>query len=37
MELTFTAAYEEVPKEQGGGYMAHVEEFPGAGTQGDTL
>jgi len=37
MEFTFTAVYEEVPPDQGGGYMAYVEEVPGAITQGETL
>jgi predicted RNase H-like HicB family nuclease len=37
MELKFTAVYEEIPKEEGGGYVAYVEELPGAITQGDTL
>jgi predicted RNase H-like HicB family nuclease len=37
MEYTFTAVYEEVPADQGGGYMAYVEEVPGAITQGETL
>ena len=37
MELRFTAVYEEVPKQEGGGYVAYVEELPGAITQGDTL
>jgi predicted RNase H-like HicB family nuclease len=37
MEYTFTAVYEEVPAEHGGGYMAYVEEVPGAITQGETL
>ena len=37
MEYTFTAVYEEVPADQGGGFMAYVEEVPGAITQGETL
>jgi predicted RNase H-like HicB family nuclease len=37
MEFTFTAVYEEVPLAQGGGYVAYVEEVPGAITQGETL
>jgi predicted RNase H-like HicB family nuclease len=37
MEFTFTAVYEEVPSSQGGGFMAYVEEVPGAVTQGETL
>jgi predicted RNase H-like HicB family nuclease len=37
MEFTFTAVYEQVPADQGGGYYAYVEEVPGAVTQGKTL
>ena len=37
MSLRFTAVYEEVPKEEGGGYLAYVEELPGAITQGETI
>jgi len=37
MDYTFTAVYEEVPAEQGGGYMGYVEEVPGAITEGATL
>ena len=37
MEFTFTAVFEEVPKSEGGGYCAYVEEVPGAVTQGETL
>ncbi len=37
MEFTFIAVYEEVPSSQGGGFMAYVEEVPGAVTQGETL
>jgi predicted RNase H-like HicB family nuclease len=37
MELTFTAVYEELPESEGGGFMAYVEELPGANTQGETL
>lgn len=37
MELTLTAVYEEVPEAEGGGYVAYVEELPGANTQGETL
>jgi predicted RNase H-like HicB family nuclease len=33
----FTAIFEEVPESQGGGYVARVEELPGAISQGDTL
>jgi predicted RNase H-like HicB family nuclease len=34
MELRLTAVYEEVPNEEGGGYVAYVEELPGAISQG---
>jgi predicted RNase H-like HicB family nuclease len=37
MELTLTAVFEEVPASEGGGYVAYVEELPGANTQGATL
>jgi predicted RNase H-like HicB family nuclease len=37
MALTLTAVFEEVPKEDGGGYLAYVEELPGAITEGDTI
>ena len=37
METTFTAVYEEVPDTEGGGYVAYVEELPGAISEGDTL
>ena len=37
MEYTFTAVFEEVPADQGGGYMGYVEEVPGAVTEGETL
>jgi len=37
MDYTFTAVYEEIPADQGGGYMAYVEEVPGAITEGETL
>jgi len=37
MSLRFTAVYEEVPKAEGGGYLAYVEELPGAITQGETI
>lgn len=35
--MKFTAVYQEVPPEDGGGYVAWVQELPGANTQGDTL
>jgi predicted RNase H-like HicB family nuclease len=34
MSLALTAVFKEVPE---GGYVAFVEELPGANTQGDTL
>lgn len=34
MPLALTAVFKEVPE---GGYVAFVEELPGANTQGDTL
>ena len=35
--MTLTAVFEEVPASEGGGYVAYVEELPGAITEGDTL
>lgn len=37
MSLTLTAVFEEVPESETGGYVAYVEELPGAITQGDTI
>jgi predicted RNase H-like HicB family nuclease len=37
MDLVLTAVYEEIPPTEGGGYVAYVEELPGANTQGETL
>ena len=37
MEMVLTAIFEEVPKAEGGGYTACVEELPGAISEGDTL
>jgi predicted RNase H-like HicB family nuclease len=37
MEMELTAIFEEVPESEGGGYVAYVEELPGAISQGDTL
>jgi predicted RNase H-like HicB family nuclease len=37
MTLTLTAIYEAVPEAEGGGYVAYVEELPGAISEGDTL
>ena len=34
MQFEFTAIFQEAPE---GGYVAFVEELPGANTQGDTL
>ena len=34
MQLEFTAVFKEAPE---GGYIAFVEELPGANTQGETL
>ena len=37
MNLTLTAVFEEVPEQEGGGYVAYTEELPGAITEGATL
>jgi predicted RNase H-like HicB family nuclease len=37
MEMELTAVFEEVPRSEGGGYVAYVEELPGAISEGDTL
>lgn len=37
MDTSFTAVFEEVPASEGGGYVAYVEELPGAISEGDTL
>ncbi|MGA2902742.1 MAG: type II toxin-antitoxin system HicB family antitoxin [Candidatus Korobacteraceae bacterium] len=37
MEMVLTAVFEEVPETEGGGYVAYVQELPGAITQGDSL
>jgi len=37
MEMVLTAVYEEVSEAEGGGYVAHTEELPGAISEGDTL
>jgi predicted RNase H-like HicB family nuclease len=37
MEMMFTAVFEEVSESDGGGYVAYVEELPGAISEGDTL
>jgi len=35
--MVLTAVFEEVPEAEGGGYVAFVEELPGAISEGDTL
>jgi predicted RNase H-like HicB family nuclease len=37
MQMTLTAVYEQVSKSDGDGYVAYVEELPGAISAGDTL
>lgn len=37
MDLLLTAVFEEVSPQEGGGYTAYIEEFPGAISEGDTL
>jgi len=37
MMATFTAVFEEVPESEGGGYVAYIEEVPGAISEGETL
>jgi predicted RNase H-like HicB family nuclease len=37
MDMVLTAVYEQVSKSEGGGYVAYVEELPGAISEGDTL
>jgi len=37
MNLTPTAIFEEIPEQEGGGYVAYTEELPGAITEDDTL
>ncbi|MGD0929473.1 MAG: type II toxin-antitoxin system HicB family antitoxin [Candidatus Korobacteraceae bacterium] len=37
MEMMLTAVFEEVPESEGGGYVAYVEELPGAISEGDSL
>jgi len=37
MEMVLTAVFEEVPESDGGGYVAYVEELPGAISEGDSL
>ena len=37
MGVALTAIFEEVRETEGGGYVAYVEELPGAISEGDTL
>jgi len=37
MEMVLTAVFEEVSESEGGGYVAYVEELPGAISEGDSL
>ena len=37
MDMTLTAVYEQVPESEGDGYVAYVEELPGAISEGETL
>ena len=37
MEVLLTAVFEEVSESEGGGYVAYVEELPGAISEGDSL
>ena len=37
MDMTLTAVFEQVPEGDGDGYVAYVEELPGAISEGDTL
>ena len=37
MEMVLTAVFEEVPESEGGGYVAYVEELPGAISEGNSL
>jgi predicted RNase H-like HicB family nuclease len=37
MQMILTAVFEEVSPADGGGYLAYVEELPGAISEGDTL
>jgi predicted RNase H-like HicB family nuclease len=36
-DTTLTAVFEEVSESEGGGYVAFIEEFPCAISEGDTL
>jgi predicted RNase H-like HicB family nuclease len=37
MNMTLTVFFEEVAESEGGGYIAYVQEMPGAMSEGDTL
>jgi predicted RNase H-like HicB family nuclease len=37
MDMILTAIHEQVSESQGDGYLAYVEELPGAISEGDTL
>ncbi|MBV8206808.1 MAG: type II toxin-antitoxin system HicB family antitoxin [Acidobacteria bacterium] len=37
MDMQYTAVFEEIPESEGGGYVAHCEELPGAIAQGKSL
>ncbi|HZU21639.1 MAG TPA: type II toxin-antitoxin system HicB family antitoxin [Terriglobales bacterium] len=37
MDLQYTAVFEQLSQEDGGGYLAYCEELPGAITQGETI
>ncbi len=37
MNMILNAVFEEIPESEGGGYLAYVEELPGAISEGDTL
>jgi predicted RNase H-like HicB family nuclease len=37
MDMTLTAVFEEISATEGGGYVAYIEELPGAITEGDTM
>ena len=37
MDRKFTAVFQGIPPDEGGGFLAYAEELPGAITQGETL
>jgi len=37
MDITLTAVFEKISYAEGGGYVAHAEELPGAISEADTL